>query len=560
MEHVGGPELLVELVDPLDLDPAARRPGEERLGTGARPDARGRRRARASSRRPTPRGGGRRRRAAARRSRRRGGASRSRAVRCRTRRPRRRRGTGARGSSCRASSRPLQDDVDDRLELLAADGAVEALARLLGDSRARSRATARARRSPRPGRARPRAARPRAPAGRPRPRARRAGAGASASRRAGRCPAPSRSRPSRPCSRARRRRSGRRSRGGGRTSALPPPSAQAAANSEPVLSAHRSRYASTVVSGSWRCRRCSASPRASASDASASTGDLLVRCRSRRAVGERAREEVVAGRLRGARRRAPSRRRRARGAGARRRRCRRGRAWPCGRARPPRPRPPAAGAPGADERNVRVGRSRLPPAASASAPTAATTPGCASTVSARRASTALEVAREPGDGGHRGGRRVTSCTPMCSATIVPPSSRKRDLLEAAALEQRGERLGAGEATHARGEVRVRLPAGEHLAEQRHDPVEPEREERPQDAARLRDLEDREPPAGPQHAAQLARAPASRSATFRTPKPTVAASNVVVGERQREQVALDPLDGRPTSVARARASRPRSRGR
>ena len=46
------------------------------------------------------------------------------------------------------------------------------------------------------------------------------------------------------------------------------------------------------------------------------------------------------------------------------------------------------------------------------------------------------------------------------------------------------------------------PAREHLAEHRHDPVEPEREERPQHAARRRDLENRQPPARSQHAAQL----------------------------------------------------------
>jgi hypothetical protein len=46
-----------------------------------------------------------------------------------------------------------------------------------------------------------------------------------------------------------------------------------------------------------------------------------------------------------------------------------------------------AGAPGGVERNVSAGRSRLPPAASASEPTAATVPGCASTTAARRVST-----------------------------------------------------------------------------------------------------------------------------------------------------------------------------
>ena len=46
---------------------------------------------------------------------------------------------------------------------------------------------------------------------------------------------------------------------------------------------------------------------------------------------------------------------------------------------------------------------------------------------------------------------------------------------------------------------------------------------------------------------------SRSATLRTPKPTVAASKLAVLERQREQVALDPLDRRAPCAAPARAS-------
>jgi hypothetical protein len=49
----------------------------------------------------------------------------------------------------------------------------------------------------------------------------------------------------------------------------PPPSRHAASNSFPVLSAQRSRYASTVVDGSRVCVRCSASPRARQSVASA---------------------------------------------------------------------------------------------------------------------------------------------------------------------------------------------------------------------------------------------------------------------------------------------------
>ena len=81
-------------------------------------------------------------------------------------------------------------------------------------------------------------------------------------------------------------------------SALPPPRTQAAAKSEPVFSAQRSRYASIVVSGSFRCSRWSASPRASASEATASAPTCSWERRGRER-GERRGEEMVAGRLRG---------------------------------------------------------------------------------------------------------------------------------------------------------------------------------------------------------------------------------------------------------------------
>ena len=110
---------------------------------------------------------------------------------------------------------------------------------------------------------------------------------------------------------------------------------------------------------------------------------------------------------------------------------------------------------------------------------------------------------------------------------------------------------AREAPHARGQVRVRLAAGEHLAGERHERVEPEPEERPQRARAARDLEHREPAAGPQDA-RSSRRPPSRSARLRTPKPTVAASNSPSRERQGERVALHPLD-RAATCARARSS-------
>ncbi len=168
-------------------------------------------------------------------------------------------------------------------------------------------------------------------------------------------------------------------------SALPPPSTQAAAKSEPVFSAHRSTYASMLVSGSRRWSRWSASPRARARDASASAATRSTEPVAARVANARAnRWSPVALAAKG----------------------------PCAvqaAARPRRRRasstmsswtseamctssiavPSVTGGvePGREERNVRAGRMRLPPAARASEPTAATVPGCASTTPASRSST-----------------------------------------------------------------------------------------------------------------------------------------------------------------------------
>src|SRR3954452_14054789 len=78
-----------------------------------------------------------------------------------------------------------------------------------------------------------------------------------------------------------------------------------------------------------------------------------------------------------------------------------------------------------------------------------------------------------------------------------------DRAEAGLREQVGERVSSGEAANARGEGRVRGAAGQRLAEERHDAVEPHLVERRQRAARRRDLEDAEPARRLQNAPQLA---------------------------------------------------------
>ena len=79
------------------------------------------------------------------------------------------------------------------------------------------------------------------------------------------------------------------------------------------------------------------------------------------------------------------------------------------------------------------------------------------------------------------------------------------LAEAARLEALREAARRGKAAHARGQVGVRRTAGENLAEERDDAVEPDAVERREPPGRRRDLEDPEPPALPQHAAELAQA-------------------------------------------------------
>ena len=115
-----------------------------------------------------------------------------------------------------------------------------------------------------------------------------------------------------------------------------------------------------------------------------------------------------------------------------------------------------------------------------------------------------------------------------------------DVLEAGALEERGEILRAWEAPNARREVRVGLATGKHTARERHEHVEPEPEERPEDALRPRDLENRELAAGPQHARELL-----QSAFEIREVPHAEADRrcveVAFGKRKRERVALHPFD-------------------
>src|SRR4051794_6989634 len=191
-------------------------------------------------------------------------------------------------------------------------------------------------------------------------------------------------------------------------------------------------------------------------------------------------------------------------------------------------------------RKQRSGRSRLPPAESASPATSCASPGRAATARASPVSTSAMYAATPG----------VACT-AASALIsrglarVEGDDRAREEAEAHVGEARcpqhvREPLRGREALHRRGQVRVRIAAGQHLPEQWDDTVEPERVERPQHAAWLRDLEDREASARPQDAPQLAQ---RELEVGDVPRAEADCRRVegLVGERKREHVALHPLD-------------------
>ena len=235
-------------------------------------------------------------------------------------------------------------------------------------------------------------------------------------------------------SRGCRRRSGMRCRGRARTRPArspPPPSRHAASNSFPVFSAQRSRYASTRRVRVVRLRAAASPRRARAQSAASARTSTAAGSPVVGELGERAREEIVAGRARGGAPPWRSTRRHGRAGTRRGRSGRRARASPCARARPRR-RLRAAARPvrRAEEDEQRpqplaAGRERL-----ACRPSA-TRPGCAST-----------AARQPRLEPRRGRRRARgladrrelahSAVPVCSATIPPAKQPVAHVAEARA--------------------------------------------------------------------------------------------------------------------------------
>ncbi len=123
--------------------------------------------------------------------------------------------------------------------------------------------------------------------------------------------------------------------------------------------------------------------------------------------------------------------------------------------------------------------------------------------------------------------------------------------EAGVAQQVGEPLGGREALHRRGQVRVRRRrrAAPCRAAGRCGRTRARRTAAAAPRGCVISRIASRPPG--RSTRRSSRSASSRSATLRTPKPTVAASNVAVGERQREHVALHPLDA--GALRRARSS-------
>ena len=234
-------------------------------------------------------------------------------------------------------------------------------------------------------------------------------------------------------------------------------------------------------------------------------------------------------------RRGPTRRPPCRGGSGRGRSGRRGRASPCGRARPRRPPRATARARAASTRKTSSGRSRLPPAASASSPTAATSPDGSRPTAREPLLERVQVASRPGGLADRGERAHASlrASPTCKRDdTARRSSAEPHVGEAGPLEQRGERRrapGSGARSPA-GTCRPRRP-GSTLPSAGTTRSNQSAVEGREPAARRVISRIAEPAARAQHAAQLAQRRArgrrrcgcrSRPSRRRTTRPRTAA--------------------------------------
>ena len=194
---------------------------------------------------------------------------------------------------------------------------------------------------------------------------------------------------------------------------------------------------------------------------------------------------------------------------------------------------------GGAQRNASSGRSRLPPAASASLAHL----GDAAAVRAdRRGEPVLDLRHVLVDAGQRDDRfeRGHCSRPRVQRDDAAAEAAVGDVAEAVPSHQLGQLVRAGEAADARRQVRVGLAARQDLAGERDQDVEPELVEELQRPLRLRDLEDADAAARLQHAPQLGE-PALEVGDVADAEADGRRVERAVLEGQLEQVALDPLD-------------------
>ena len=221
-------------------------------------------------------------------------------------------------------------------------------------------------------------------------------------------------------------------------------------------SSARSARCTPRPSSTGRASACAEAPRRARAASVASRGRDRLGVAGRGQLRERAREEVVARSPGRRRRRTPTRQQPCRGGSARGRSGRRGRASPCARARPRRRPRATAPAPAASRgrraagaaacRRRRAPRSRRPRRG----------PGWLATRAREPLLERVEVLLETVGRADR--RRA------CAHAALPRRAARRcrrrrcgtgRRAKPFALEQLGERVGRGEAAHARGQVRVR---------------------------------------------------------------------------------------------------------
>ena len=185
------------------------------------------------------------------------------------------------------------------------------------------------------------------------------------------------------------------------------------------------------------------------------------------------------------------------------------------------------------------GRNRLPPAVRASAATSDANRTALDGLS--EASLEIgHVRREPRCRLNGGERVHAAAVPVCNATIEPARSRKRTFSKPARSSSSASSSGGRKPPHGRRQVAVGAAARKQSPGERHDPFEPNREERTQRSARARDLEHGNSPARPHDAAELTQS-ALELCKVAHAEAHSRGVEALVRKRQSEQVGLDPLD-------------------